>query len=87
MIDAKEGFLELNSGISKILTKTQMCDQLFLHHGSENEPNTYTRGSKRIHFIFCTSTISQFIIQSGILPFDSVTNNDHKALYINIMLK
>ena len=87
MIDANEGFSELNSGISKLLTKTQICDLIFLHHGSENEPNTYAMGFKRIDYIFCTSNISQFIIRSGILLFDSVTTTDHRALYIDIMLK
>ena len=87
MIDANEGFSEFNSGISKILTKTQMCDPIFLHHGSENEINTYARGYKRIDFIFYTSTISQFIIRTGIHLFDSVTTTDHRVLYIDIMLK
>ena len=87
MIDANEGLSELNSGISKLFTKTQMCDLICLHHGSETKPNTYARGSKRIDFIFYTSTISQFIIRSGIFPFDSVTTTDHRVLYIDIILK
>ena len=35
MIDANEGISENNSGISKILTKTQMCDPICLQNGSE----------------------------------------------------
>ena len=83
MIDANEGFSVYNSGISKILIKTQMCDPIFLQHGSINKPNTNTRGSKRTGFTFCTPTISQFIISSIILPFDTVTIIDHRTLYID----
>ena len=87
MIDANEGISESNSGIRKLLIKTQMCHPIFLQHGSKNEPNTYARGSRRIDFVFCTSNISQYIIQSGILPFDSIATTDHRALYIDIKLK
>ena len=64
-----------------------MCHPIFLQHGSKNEPNTYARGSKCIDFVFCISNISQFIIRSDILHFDSVTTTDHRALSIDIKLK
>ena len=80
MIDSNEDVSERNIRISKQPTKRKICDPIILHHKSENEPNTYTRSSKRIDFI------SQFITRSGILPFDTVPTPDRRGLYNNINL-
>ena len=81
MIDANEGFSGRNSYKSKILTKTQMYDPIFLQHGSEMNLIPKREVPSVSIFFFCTSNISQFIIRSGILSFDSVTTTDHRALY------
>lgn len=43
MIDANELFSTKNSGISKFLSQTHMCDPIFLKHGSENKPTIILR--------------------------------------------
>ena len=63
-----------------------MCDPIFKQHGSNKEPNTHIKGSKRIDYIFCTQPKLKYISSSGILPFDYVTTTDHRALFVDIYL-
>ena len=87
MIDANELLSTKNSGISKFLSQTHMCDPIFLKHESENKPNDYSKGSSRIDYFFGTHTITQFMTRCGISSFDVVTKTDHRILYIDLKLR
>ena len=52
MIDANESITKTNSGISNLISVTQLCDPIFMLRGAHKEPNTYIRGSDRIDYFF-----------------------------------
>ena len=57
-----------------------------MKHGTELEPNTYSRGSGRIDFTLCSKTLLPFISNAGILPFGMIVFSDHWGLFIDINL-
>ena len=94
MIDANESMTKTNSGISNLISLTQLCDPIFMLHGEHKEPNTYIRGSDRIDYILCTPTLF-FILSYSIttipyshsecsnIPEDSFTIYKMKAVNPN----
>ena len=48
------------------------------------EPNTYSRGSRRIDFILCSRVLLTFISSAGILPFGTIAFSDHRGVFIDI---
>ena len=77
MIDANESMTKTNSGISNLISVTQLCDPIFMLHGAHKEPNTYIRGSGKNDYFFCSPKLLQYIQRCGILPFDMATTVDH----------
>ena len=75
-----------NSGISNLISFTQLCDPIFIIHGEHKEPNTYIRGSDRIDYILCTPKLLKYILRCGILPFEMATTADHRGEYLDIRL-
>ena len=86
MIDANESMTKTNSGISNLISLTQLCDPRFMLHGANREPNTYIRGIERIDYCFCTPKLLKYIIRCGIPSFDMVTISDHRGAYLDIKL-
>ena len=86
MIDANESMTKTNSGISNLISLTQLCDPIFMLHGEHKEPNTYIQGSDRIDYIHCTPKLLKHILRCGILPFDMATTADHRGEYLDIRL-
>ena len=67
-MDANETANCTNITIVKLCHICKLCDSIAMKHGTESEPNTYSRGSSRINFIFCTNALLYFISYIGILP-------------------
>ena len=57
------------------------------NHGIQGEPNTYSRGSKRLDYIFVSPPILDYVDICGIEPFHSVIHNDHRGLFVDLDLQ
>ena len=75
-----------NSTIIKLCRIYKLCDTIALKHGTELEPNTYSRGLDRIDFILCSKALLPFISNAIILPFGTIAFSDHRGLFIDINL-
>ena len=71
------------TGIDRILIKYNLADPIHYHHGQYNCP-TYSRGTKCIDYILISQELLPSVNQCGILPFDSITNSDHRPIYIDL---
>ena len=87
MIDANKSMTKTNSGISNLISVTQLCDPIFMLHGAHEEPSTYIRGSDRIDYFFCSPKLLQYIQRCGILPSDMATIADHRGAYLDIRIR
>jgi hypothetical protein len=86
MIDANEVIGSKPGGLTDIAIQFNMADLIALHHGTENEPNTHIRGSKRIDYILGTQRVQDCCTHSGILPFYNGYASDHQPIYASINL-
>jgi hypothetical protein len=84
MIDANKHIGDKAGGIGSLVTKFQLMDLLALRHPHQKIPNMYTRGSRRINYIFGTTKLQQNCSGAGMLPFGAGYVSDHRALFIRI---
>jgi hypothetical protein len=84
MIDANEEIGEQPGGLGQIVAKNGLYDILANRFDTENAPNTYMRGSKRIDYIFGTERVLQNCKSCGILPFCYGYASDHRATFVRI---
>lgn len=63
---------------------TGLVDVLRHHHPSQQYPPTYNRGKKRIDLILASASLLPAITRSGILPYNSVFQGDHRPCYIDL---
>jgi hypothetical protein len=52
--DFNERLVETKDGLAQLVTDCGLADVHACKHGTQGEPNTYSRGSKRIDYIFCS---------------------------------
>jgi hypothetical protein len=87
MMDANNTLQNTRSALTKWTAETKLIDPLVQRHGTEGEPPTYARGSKRIDYILVSENLSEYVISCGILPLHNICFSDHRALYIDIDLQ
>ena len=85
-MDANETSNCKNSTIIKLCRICKLCDPIAMKHGTELEPNTYSKGSGRIDFILYSKALLPFISNASILPFGTIAFSDHRGLFIDINL-
>jgi hypothetical protein len=85
--DFNECLGETPDGLALLVTTCRLTDLHASNHGTQDEPNTYSRGSKRSDYIFVFPGIIPFVDISGIAPFHAVINTDHRGLFVDIDLK
>ena len=71
------------TGLDRLLIKYRLIDPIQHHHGPYHCP-TYARGSKCIDYILVSHALLPAIQRSGIMPFDSITNLDHRPVFIDM---
>lgn len=83
MMDANEGLHDRNSTLPMFLTRTNMTPLL---HQAHEYPSTYVRGTQCIDYIFGSTVLQPFILQSGFTPFfeNPWPSTDHRALFVDI---
>ena len=86
-VDANKTANHTNSNILKLCRTCKLCDPIAMKHGTESEPNTYSRGSGTIDFIFCTNALLPFISFIRILPFGFIVLSDHRGQFMDINIQ
>jgi hypothetical protein len=84
MIDANKNIGDKPGGLTTIIGKTGLQDLVRCRHPNQPEPNTHSRGSTRIDYIFGTRKISDHCKKAGILPFNMGYMSDHRAIFVEI---
>jgi hypothetical protein len=70
--------------LETLVRSTGLTDVLRHHHPSPTYPPTYNRGKKRIDLILVSTSLLPSITRSGILPYNSVFQGDHRPCYIDL---
>jgi hypothetical protein len=55
-------------------------------HGTDGEPSTYARGSRRIDYVMSTQGISQYVKAAGIMPLKTFSASDHRPTFVDFDL-
>jgi hypothetical protein len=84
MIDANEGTEDKEGGLRKLCNKTLLVDAFHLCTGEECEIATYSRGKKRINFIFASQQLIPYINHVGYLPFFEANDNGYQGLFMDV---
>ena len=80
---------EIGIKAKEMATVLQSGDLTDLHcfmHGIQNEDPTYSRGSKRIDYVFAYSRLLPFLLRHGSEPFNSRIFSDHRGLFVDFSL-
>jgi len=80
-------FLDSNDPTRKdgnTLNKDLGMFDLHVHkHGTEDEPETYFRGSKRIDFVYGTAGVVKSLRKCGIGAYGELCASDHRFLFVD----
>ena len=69
MIDANESYLEHNLSLLRWIQQHSLVDvHQYLHSLGLDIP-TYARGKRRIDYMFCSSTLTNYLLDGGILSY------------------
>jgi exonuclease III len=71
------------SGFAAITGRYQLVDILGHFHTLEREVPTYARGTKRLDYVFCSSSLLPTVAQCGAEPFNQHIFSDHRALFVD----
>jgi hypothetical protein len=74
-------------GLAQLVTQCDLVDPHAIHHGTDQEPSTYSRGTKRLDYIFVSPSVLPFIQKCGIDPFHQILYTDHRGLFIDADIK
>ena len=81
--DFNESIGDDPNALDAIIIKYNLTDAVNHLHGSHEIP-TYSRGTKRLDYIFLSHDLLPAISQSGILPFDSIIPSDHRPIFVDL---
>jgi len=73
-----------NGTLDTLLRSTGLVDILSHHHPSPQYPATYNRGRKRIDLLLVSASLLPAVVRSGILPYHSLFQGDHRPCYIDL---
>ena len=73
------------NGMAAVLQAGNLTDAHSHQHG-EVEISTYTRGSKRLDYIFTTPRLVDHILRSGYEPFHARIASDHRGYFVDFDL-
>jgi hypothetical protein len=73
-----------NGTLATLIRTCGLCDPLRIQHPGEPPPATYKRGKNRIVYILTTLSVMAATRRTGIFPYDSIFQCDHRACYIDL---
>jgi hypothetical protein len=79
-----ESLVNSRGSLSKWVQALGLVDVIAQRHGTDNKPETYSRGSERIDHIFMTPLIAEYVARTGILGYNELTMSDHRPFYADI---
>jgi hypothetical protein len=85
--DFNERLGNTQDGIARLVTQSGLVDVHTSNHGLQAEPNTYSRGTKRLHYVFASPRILDYVDIFGTEPFHPVTHTDHRGLFVDLDLQ
>jgi hypothetical protein len=72
-------------GMTKVLTEGNLTDAHDYQHGNV-DISTYTRGVKRLDYVFVTPRLVEHILRSGYEPFHARIPSDHRGYFVDFDL-
>lgn len=85
MMDANEVPGTKPGDLGTIFAKHGLIDLHLSRLGTENEPSTYARGSRRIDYMFATPFVHSHTKRTGSPPFGTgLFNSDHRGIFADI---
>jgi hypothetical protein len=85
--DFNERLGDTHDGIASLASQYGLVDVHASNHGIQAEPNTYSRGTKRLNYVFASPRILDYVDICGIEPFHSVIHTDHRGLFVDLDLQ
>jgi hypothetical protein len=73
-----------NGALETLMKTCNLVDIATIHHTHMPPPETYNRGKKWLDYILVSKSISHTVIRSGILPYYSIFQGDHRAFFIDL---
>ena len=87
LIDANESYTTKNSSLAQWARDHSLIDaHMHLHDISTDIP-THIRGTHRIDYILCSTSIIEYVQKAGILSYHVLSSTDHRSLYVDIDLQ
>lgn len=83
--DFNESMGDNHLGLDMLLNKYSLRDAVDYLHG-ESEVPTYSRGTRRLDYMFANPGLLPAIKRSGIPSFDHVYTSDHRAVFVDLDL-
>jgi hypothetical protein len=73
-----------NGTLDTLICSTGLIDVLSHQHPASHHPATYNRGKKRIDLILVSASLLPAVTRSGILPYHSLLQGNHRPCYVNL---
>ena len=73
-----------NGTLDTLIRSTGLIDVLSHQHPASHYPATYNRGKKRIDLILVSISLLPAVARSGILPYHSLFQGDHRPCYVDL---
>ena len=89
MMDANECIYERASKLRNLMSKYELTDVHRYHHETNDSAdwNTYSRGSKKIDYIFGTPGVIEWTKKCGMEEFNARIQSDHRGLWMDVDMK
>jgi hypothetical protein len=82
--DFNERLGDTQDGLAHLVTECNLVDIHATNHGTKTEPNTYSRGIKRVDYVFTSPRVVPFVDCCGIDPFHLLIHSDHRSLFMDV---
>lgn len=84
--DFNEKLGDSPDGLAQLVIQNDLLDPHTINHGTNGEPSTYNRGTKRLDYVFVSPRVLQHIKKCGIDPFHQILFTDQHGLFLGIDL-
>ena len=73
--------------MASVLHAGALVDAHAVLHGLSSEPPTYSRGKRRLDYMFISRHLVPNLVRTGIEPFNQRIFSDHRGLFIDLEYK
>jgi len=72
-----------NGSLHFLAVTCGLIDILAVQHSQRPFPPTYVRGKKRLDYMLVSASLTQAVIRSGILPYQTIFPGDHRPCFVD----